>query len=154
MRYEITFETPRDSFNLDGEIIRTCLSLDSIDLRIFNVYLIKFLTANDTSVRKGDKSFQGILNRINIYKRTDLYKQTHERFVLAYEFDNKIASPENFKKDRIDLAKLGMTPADLDNFEKFIGKNASRKITYSMALKEFINSKYSDQNLEPPSSTR
>lgn len=138
----------KDSLLLDLEILKFCGNLDSIDEQLLNGTAIAQITIELTTQKK-KVTYKAILDFFNEFKKTEQYSTNREIIIVSKTLENKIATVSEFEKDKILLAKIGMSNSELDNFKIFIEANASRKMTYKDAFEKYSVSRQNEQSTLP-----
>lgn len=134
----------KDSLLLDLEILKTCGNLDSIDVEFLNGTLIAQITIELVNENK-KVTYKAILDYFSEFKKTEQYSTNREVIIVSKTLEKKIATVDEFEKDRILLEKIGMTSSELDNFKQFIEVNAYKKMTYKEAFSNYSVSKQNEK---------
>jgi len=134
------FNEVNDSIRIDLEILKSCGQLDSIDSELLKGPILGTTLVELASSGK-KVTYRAIIDKINEFKKSKDYQNFREITLISKTLEHKIASVEQFEKDKALFIKLQITESELEAFKSFLEAHSTEKMTYREAFARYMNSK-------------
>lgn len=138
MRHD--FSEINDSIRIDLEILKSCGQLDSIDSELLKGPILGTTLVELASSGK-KVTYHAIIDKINEFKKSEDYQNFREITRISKTLEHKIATVEQFEKDKALFMKLEVKEKELEEFKSFLEAHSTEKMTYKEAFARYMNSK-------------